>query len=78
VIPISLVLIEGVIRTQSWNTANAIATLPPMICGVVAFAGAQRSGHTTRRAWWWVAVAVVAYYARWIVIAGVVIGLALS
>jgi hypothetical protein len=78
VIPISLVLIEGLIRTQSGHTGNAIAIIPPIVCGAAAWQGARRTGHTTRRAWWWVAVAVSAYYAWWIVIASLFVGLVLE
>lgn len=77
-IPISLVLIEGLIRLRSGLAANAIAIVPPLICGAAGWLGARRTGHSARRAWWWVGVAVVAYYAWWVVIAGIVVGSGLS
>jgi hypothetical protein len=78
VIPISLVLIEDMIRTQSSHAGTAIAIIPPILCGAAAWQGAQRTGHTTRRAWWWATVAVFAYYAWWIVIAGLFVWLVLE
>jgi hypothetical protein len=73
VVPICLVLIEGLLRgVHSWDTATAVALVPPIICGATAWIGARRMGRPSKLAVWWTCVAVFAYYAWWIVIAGIV------
>ena len=73
VVPICLVLIEGLLRgVHAWDTATAVALVPPIICGATAWIGARRMGRPSKLAVWWSCVAVFAYYAWWIVIAGIV------
>ena len=72
VVPICLVLIEGLLGgVNSWDGAAAAALLPPIISGTAAWIGARWMGCPTRLAVWWTCVAVFAYYAWWIVIAGI-------